>query len=286
MQLSAMTNIHQFYHDDDNYFPTTECIEVCARAGYRALDLSLTRNTGPGRYLHSREAQLPWIEEVYAALERHSIRFVQCHGVYYGAEVAQESEVFTQFKENIKDNLRLASEFSIPWMVLHPLQCCRSGEHERQKILDENIAFFRSFTQICERTGVGIAIENMISGPFQDASTLLELLDGLGDTNLFGICWDTGHANLSKQNQCESIRLLGGNLKATHIADNRGVVDDHLLPFSGVVDWYPLVDALMEIKYAGAFSFEVHNATKNYPTQLRKQLLELSYSIGCTLLGI
>ena len=88
------------------------------------------------------------------------------------------------------------------------------------------------------------------------------------------------------QNQCESIRLLGSTLKATHIADNRGVVDDYLLPFSGIIDWYTLVDALKEIEYTGAFSFEVHNATKNYPPQLRKPLLELSYQIGKTLFGI
>lgn len=136
MQLSTMTNIHQIFNDDEDYFSTKECIEACSQAGYRVMDMSLSGITQPGRYLHSREAQLPWLEEVHGALARSKVRFAQCHGgVFYGTKLDQKTKDFSEFVENIKENFWLASELSIPWMVLHPLQCIQFEEQEHQKIL-------------------------------------------------------------------------------------------------------------------------------------------------------
>ncbi|MDX9985144.1 sugar phosphate isomerase/epimerase [Sphaerochaeta sp.] len=284
MQLSTMTNIHQIYQDDESFFTTVQCIDACAQAGYRVMDMSLSGITQPGRYLYLREAQLPWLEEVIDALDQNHVRFLQCHGVFYGTKLDQKSEDFSMFIENIKNNLWLASKLSIPWMVLHPLSCQQYEEHEVQEIMKENVVFFRSLYELSEKFGVGIAIENMITGPFQSAERLLELLDGINHPASFGVCWDTGHANLTKQNQAESIYLLGSKLKTTHIADNRGIVDDHLLPFSGIIEWRSLVSAMKKIEYSGAFSFEAHNATRNYPLELRKEVLHLSYLIGKNLL--
>jgi sugar phosphate isomerase/epimerase len=149
-----------------------------------------------------------------------------------------------------------------------------------------NTAFFRSLIPIIDETGVGIAIENMIGGQFTDAASLLELLNRIDGKDRFGLCWDTGHAHLNKLDQVKSIQMMGNKLKATHIADNRGLADDHLFPFSGTIDWEPIAKALQTSGYEGVFSFEVHNATMNHPVELRESVLKNGFAIGNYLINV
>lgn len=54
-----------------------------------------------------------------------------------------------------------------------------------------------------------------------NAEDLLELLDKLNADDIFGICWDTGHANLAQVNQPAAIQQIGSRLKGITINDNR-----------------------------------------------------------------
>ena len=76
-----------------------------------------------------------------------------------------------------------------------------------------------------------------------------------------GICWDFGHANLMGIDQREALRVMGKRLKATHVADNSGKLDDHILPFQGNVNWRSILPVLSEIGYEGDLTFEIHNST-------------------------
>ena len=71
----------------------------------------------------------------------------------------------------------------------------------------------------------------------------------------FGICWDTGHANINGH-QYDHIKALGNNLRALHINDNRGVDDEHMAPFFGTVNMDEIINALLDIDYKGYFTFE------------------------------
>jgi len=284
MHLATMTNLHQVYRDNPDYFSTVECIHACADAGYRHLDLSMSGITAPGRPLHEKATHRAWLGQVKQAMRERSMAFSQAHAVFYGTKLDPESQEFAQFVHNIADNFDLASELSIPWMVVHPIRCLNGENPNDEATFTLNVAFFRSLLPLIERSGVGVAIENMNAGPFVSAKALLDLLAALDDHEGFGLCWDTGHAHLTSQDQVQSILTMGKRLKVTHIADNRGVKDDHLLPLSGTIDWPPLVGALKQSGYEGDFSYEAPNATMNYPPELRPEVLRLSFHIGQHLL--
>ena len=286
MQLSAMTNIHMICNGNPDYFSTVDCIHACADAGYQFLDLSLSGITQPGRYLSDEKDHQAYIQDVKKVLELRGVKFAQSHTVFYGTSTAIDSAEHEEFLARAKNNLKLSAQFGIPWTVLHPIMPVDLDPNNRELIMQANGNFFKSLAPTIDETGVGIAIENMIRGQFIDAASLLELLDRLDGGSRFGLCWDTGHANLTKQDQPASIKAMGKNLKTTHIADNRGAFDDHLLPFSGVISWEPIVDALQTSGYEGVFSFEVHNATMNYPEALRPLVLKQSFEIGSHLLGL
>ncbi len=50
------------------------------------------------------------------------------------------------------------------------------------------------------------------------------------------VCFDTGHANMARGLH-EGFETLGSYIVSTHVHDNRGQKDDHLMPFDGEIDW-------------------------------------------------
>ena len=86
------------------------------------------------------------------------------------------------------------------------------------------------------------------------------------DHPLFGVCWDTGHANLCGLDQYEEIKKLGSRLEGLHVHDNYGTrapgCDLHLFPYWGNINFDGLISALIEIDYKGTFNFEVDNPVR------------------------
>jgi sugar phosphate isomerase/epimerase len=103
--------------------------------------------------------------------------------------------------------------------------------------------------------GVEIAVEVMASGRW-DAAALTRLLeDDLEDVDA-GICLDVGHAHLTGDIG-EAIEAVSGHLLTTHLHDNAGRTDDHLVPFRGTIDWDLAMMELQKIGYDGVLMMEL-----------------------------
>jgi sugar phosphate isomerase/epimerase len=50
------------------------------------------------------------------------------------------------------------------------------------------------------------------------------------------VCFDTGHANMARSLH-RGFETLREYIVSTHVHDNRGQKDDHLMPFDGEIDW-------------------------------------------------
>jgi sugar phosphate isomerase/epimerase len=50
---------------------------------------------------------------------------------------------------------------------------------------------------------------------------------------------------------------VGGHLKTTHVHDNRGREDDHLVPFAGSINWDTAMMETQKIGYDGVLMLEV-----------------------------
>ena len=50
----------------------------------------------------------------------------------------------------------------------------------------------------------------------------------------------------------------------THVHDNRGRTDDHLVPFDGTIDWPAALTAVQKVGYDGTLLLEIvaHGSTK------------------------
>lgn len=166
-------------------------------------------------------------------------------------------------------DLRCAEQFlavcplvGVEVMVVHPGGVKGwESDTDRARIGALNVEALLRLGEVGESHGVIVALENMaVLGAKQSFGAtfeeLMDLLNRVGSRSV-GICLDTSHANVMKLDMPAGIRRLGERLVATHISDNLGAHDDHLLPYAGRVAWPPIVDALRDIGYQRLFNLEV-----------------------------
>ena len=191
-------------------------------------------------------------------------------------------------------HLYMLHHFSLLYFVLNYYVHVDFRESKRR-----NYEYFMPKLELAEKVGCGIAIENMAddygSGrsahrrPLGSYCTthvdLCELVDSFNVPNV-GICWDFGHAQLMGIDQREALRYMGKRLKATHVADNSGAKDDHILPFQGTVDWRKVLPVLTEIGYEGDLTYEIHASTSRLPDELVDPMAKVCHEVGRYLLAL
>jgi sugar phosphate isomerase/epimerase len=119
-------------------------------------------------------------------------------------------------------------------------------------------AMERSLAAIAEAgraAGVRLALE-VLPGGLAEPAALVRWLGADVDLGGAGVCMDVGHAHLAG-GAPEAIELLAGHLLTTHVHDNAGHSDDHLVPFAGTIDWPATAAALVKVGYAGPLMFEL-----------------------------
>lgn len=107
---------------------------------------------------------------------------------------------------------------------------------------------------VAERYRVQLAVEvipNLMSTP----ASLVGLIESEIEARL-GICMDVGHARLMGD-VVDAIEACSGHIVTTHLHDNRGRNDDHLLPGKGVIDWDAALVAFQKVGYDGVWMFEL-----------------------------
>ena len=102
---------------------------------------------------------------------------------------------------------------------------------------------------------VQVAVE-VIPNQLSSAAALVRLIEEDLDGLDVGICLDYGHAHLMGDIG-EAIETVSGHLLTTHVHDNRGKRDDHLLPFAGSINWDTAIVETQKIGYDGVMMFEV-----------------------------
>ncbi len=259
---------------------------LCRGAGFEHLDMNFHTQAKKG-YPLAGEGWERWADEVAQEAARLNVTMLQAHSfVYRTRESADMSLDRDWYDERIRRSILAASRLGVRWLVLHPSDFDADEQYDFDKAREFNLRYWTPFVEFAAEKGVGIAFENMFqSGRHQrycsEADELIDFVRALRSPAA-GICWDTGHASLSRQDQPGAIRKIGKLLKATHINDNHGQpkADEHLMPYYGTVDWPPILDALADIGYDGNFSFELKTATRALPSALCEDMLRFLHTLG------
>ena len=112
------------------------------------------------------------------------------------------------------------------------------------------------------RNNIYIVLENLTLESFSDsAAKICEIVISVSEPNV-GILLDSGHTHLAGLDVADEIRQAGNLLKDVHFHDNAGakvngeLIDQHLPPGLGTINWQNVIGALNEIHYSGPIAFE------------------------------
>ncbi len=159
--------------------------------------------------------------------------------------------------------IELAALAGVDCAAIHPrTSMTRVYDHDEEH--DRALAFLIPYRDLADKAGLTLALENM-RGAGQSAPQAIHRygtetgdLMRLAEELDVGVCWDTGHGNISGQNQLKSLKLIGGRLKMVHLNDNFAEDDVHIAPFLGNVRWQDVVDGLKAVNYQGSLNLEVN----------------------------
>ena len=150
--------------------------------------------------------------------------------------------------------LNIARQIPTEVFVVHlGTPTAQGGENNRT-------AAFRSVEEICrlaEPVGIRVALE-VIPNPISDAASLVDLLEKDLDAPRTGICLDFGHAFLMGD-VADTIETVAEHLITTHVHDNNGKKDDHLVPFEGRLNWDIALMTMQKVGYDGTYLMELAN---------------------------
>ena len=152
-------------------------------------------------------------------------------------------------------------------VVVHP-----SPSHMPDGNLDKRYGQLRKSCEelaaTAERMGVRFAFENM--PPYHpvgsDVPRLVQEIAAVGSDKILFLL-DTGHAHMTN-GIAASMEAAGPHIKYTHVHDNDGKTDTHILPYRGTLPWDALSAGLAKTHYDGVFLLEVFEKAED----LRKLL--------------
>jgi sugar phosphate isomerase/epimerase len=151
--------------------------------------------------------------------------------------------------------LALARQLPFQYLVLHlgmpTVERVPPGDNQPA-------AARRSLEAIAEMAAlvnVRVAVE-VIPNALSSATALVRLIEEDLDGPDIGVCFDYGHAHLMGD-LSEAIETLSGHVWTTHLHDNGGRRDEHLLPYSGTIDWDAAMMETQKVGYDGTLMLEV-----------------------------
>lgn len=275
------------------YFSCEESIRAVKEAGFDAVDISFETYEQEGQPM-TRPDWKDWVNRQKELCDQLQLPITQAHAHYYTSKQNRQFTPLEREEHNhkIERDIEAAGICGIPWLVLHPATWYDNSGYSYKLSMKNEKERFKRIGEVAARCNVGIAIENIGRTRSEErffctaTEELMELLNALGDDNLFGICWDTGHGNLHKINQPEAIRQMGKRLKALHINDNRGERDEHQLPYLGFVEWEPLLLALKEIGYAGDFTYEANCFTPGFGPEFHQEAMKFACKLARKMISV
>lgn len=278
-------------------------LKILADAGFESCDYSLTDKSANWNDVRLGDATSPefkaYFENIANIAKKYNIEIGMTHAPYCMV-FSSSHEEYAQTQEHTIRAIYATKLLNCPYIVVHPVMHpdFNNGKNP-ERALQANLDYFKGLVPALKETGVIACIENLYWGKRTDPKTpnscttpeqLIKIIDTLNELYgpHFAACLDTGHATISGENAIEFVEKLGKRLRTLHIQDNFGVLDNHVVPGRGVIDWKAFMKTFRESGYEGTFNFEVDGYLDDFNREwfgvdVITQSLKTLYLIGKTM---
>lgn len=262
-----------------------EAVKMIAEAGFDAVDCSMFDMVCDDSVWN----QADWKEHAIALrayAESLGVHFQQAHAPFPTTRGTEEYD--TQAFQKILRAMEIASLLGAENIVVHPVIHMYYAKH-REELYQKSLELYRALIPYCEKFGIRVCTENMwdrdgykvirdslLARPEEFVAILEEL-----DSPWIGGCLDLGHTALVGQDPATVVRCMGKkHLQCLHVHDVDGLKDSHTMPFMAKLDWASITQALGQVDYQGALTFEAGGYLENLPQELWADGLKLLERVG------
>ena len=183
------------------------------------------------------------VRELGISLEEHGLRLESLHSPTErnkapGRESGVPSEISDPERirrvdavDEVKRALEVAERIPFRYLVQHMGHGRQAADPRK---LDAAFNSLELLVVFAKARGVTIALENT-PGELGSPETLVQFLR---DTHLreLRLCFDIGHAHIESGVEA-SFEAMRERVVTTHLHDNHGEKDEHLVPYGGTIDW-------------------------------------------------
>lgn len=226
-------------------------------------------------FLYSRAE----VDQIERWLDEYGLQVLNVHGSdghekswYAGEAYRREAGV-----ELVRNRLELAARLGSDVVIMHAVQ---PQPNDPQRFWDALYSSLDALEPVARALGVRIAVENLNDpGHWGIVTHVLEDYP----PDFVGLCYDSGHGNKGEDGLAHLERLKD-RLIAVHLHDNDGTADQHLIPFTGTVDW----DRLIQIVGSSHCTGPVNLEAMMQHTGIRDEsvFLERSFDAACRIEGM
>ncbi len=241
-----------------------------AEAGFDDVELFASRSHFDYHSAEAAGALAGWLRE--AGLTLHSVHAPIAETLVGGvwgtpwSTAASEGRRRAEAVREVGRALALAGILPFRHLVLHvgvPLGIGSAADNAR----DAGRRSVEELAATAADAGVSLALE-VIPNELSSPEALVRLLEDELEEDRAGICLDLGHAHLLGD-VVDAVETVSGLLTTTHVHDNRGKTDEHLLPFEGTIDWEAALLGLQKVGFEGVLMFEPAGAADPAPVLQR-----------------
>ena len=243
---------------------TSDCDRIRAlhRAGFKYIDLDMYSFTPQSPYM--QENWRGEVQKVKDLVTELGMEFVQAHS--QGGNPLSEDKAHVDFLVSATiRSIEICQMLGIKNTVVHN---GFAPNLTKEEWFVKNKAFYEKLFPTMERCGVNVLCENSTRANMGNmyfintGKDMYEFIKFVNHPQIHG-CWDTGHANC-EGSQYDEIMAIGEELYAIHYNDNRGMQDEHLLPFLGTLNHDEVMHALLEVGFKGYFTLESGSSLRSF----------------------
>ncbi|MBO5293673.1 MAG: sugar phosphate isomerase/epimerase [Clostridia bacterium] len=296
MKISTANNLFDCLGELDERY------RLAAEMGYTAVDLGMNewsvgqifRDETHGFFDRDIDDLIAYYRTYRDAAARHGIEIYQMHAPFPSARIGKH-EMNAYIQTVFQKCIQITGAIGCKYLVVHPI--CSDAYTTEEQDMEADFGLFCPFVDSLKKYGVVMCLENAYhyyNGRIRSISAsnadylvrLAEKLNDLAGVECFGICYDSGHANITGKDHYKEILAYGQHLKVLHLHDTDGVHDTHLIPYTGryldrqATDWEGILKAFAKIEYDGTINFECDSGVLAFPVEARGDALRVTASIG------
>lgn len=253
MRIGLSTHL---FHDERL---SRDHLRAIAAHGVEAIELFATRTHFDYHDEAAVDALAAWLDETGLAL--HSVHAPVVEGLSGGVwgpalstatgDVARRQRTIREIDAALALRERIPFSFLVAHVGVPDVPPPSPDDNQRE-------AARRSVQEVhalARARGVTLALE-VIPNRLSSVAALRRLVDDELELDDVGLCLDTGHAHMA-DDVVDAIEAASGHIVTTHIHDNDGRTDAHLVPFDGTIPWEAALFALQKVGYDGVYVFEL-----------------------------